>query len=125
MPRARRDGDEVEGLDREHTVADERGALAAQDHHRVYVLVPLERRIARRRDLEVTELAAEIGAAKQRLARHVAKRRAALFLVARELDAIPAITAVARRERTNRIVVHGRPPQALTASTNSRQRAKS
>src|SRR5690349_17009469 len=119
MPGERWHGDEIERLDGEHLVADQRFAVASQDHHRVHMLVSLERRIAGRRDFEVAELPAQVRPAKQRLPGHVAKRGASFFFVARDFDAIPAVIAVSRHERTDWTLAHPLPAFARTASTNS------
>src|SRR6185437_4717677 len=91
VPRDRRDSDEIEWRNREGVLANQRGAAPTQDQHRVNVLMALERRIAFRRDLEVTQFPGEIFAREQRLARHIPKQRGAVVLVGTPLDALPPI----------------------------------
>src|SRR4029453_1150334 len=120
MPRRRRGRAEVQRADREDRFPDQHSAGTAQNHHRVHVLVTLERRMAARRHFEIAQLAAQVGPAEQRLPRDIAERRRALLFVAQLLDPGPAIVVSRGSERTHRRFAHGLPPDACTAETKSR-----
>ena len=90
VPRVRRNRDEVVLRERVHGVADQAPAVSAQHEHRVHVAVALERRVSARGDLEVPQLAGQVVAPEQRLARHVAERHAGVRLVREQVDAFPA-----------------------------------
>ena len=62
-------------------VAQQAVAVAAQDHHRMGMLVPLQRRIAAGVHFEIAQFAAHVGFLEQHLARDVLERRAAILLV--------------------------------------------
>src|SRR5690606_41604785 len=99
VPGVRRDRDEVVLVDLVDAVADQAAAAPVQHEHRVAMLVPLERRMPARPDLEIAQLAGEIRLAKQQLAGDVAKRRAAGVLVRRDLDVLPAAGRGATADR--------------------------
>src|SRR4249920_3831212 len=87
--------------------------------------MPLERRVARRRDFEITKFSAQVRPAEKRLPRDIAKRRCPIFLVAEKVDRIPAIVAGQGRECEYGGFGHGRTPSVLAAATNSRARGRS
>ena len=102
MPRLGRNGDQVEGGEPMDGLADERAAPALQDHHRMDVRVPLERRMPPRRDLEVPELARQVlPLAEEHLPRDAAKM-GAFRLVRQDRHRLPPIAVVSCPKRTNR-----------------------
>ena len=118
-------------------VADEDAAVAALDHHRVRVLVTLERRVSAGPDLEVAQLAGERGQVEQHLPGHVPERHAAVALVVEHVDLVPTqgVELAADRRRRHRrklpqaagTAVTGRPlgnaDVPATASTKARVRS--
>ena len=90
VPRPGRNRDQVARLHLAHLIAEQAVAVPPQDHHRVHVLVPLQRRIAAGCHFEIAQLTAEIGFREQHLARDRLERRAAFLLVGMQRDAVPA-----------------------------------
>ena len=81
--------------------------VAAQDHHRVGMLVPFQRRIAAGVHFEIAQLAAHAGFLEQHLARDVLERRAAILLVRHVRDAVPAEVVVEVAFLGGLFAVHG------------------
>ena len=93
VPRQWIDGHKVVFGNRLHVGTDAHRTAAAQDQHGMSVLMLLERRIAAGRNLKITQLACVVRLGEQDLPSDVLERRAALGLVLKAIDVLPAEVA--------------------------------
>ena len=101
-------------------------AAATQDQHGVRVFVPLERRIAACRDLEVTQFGRLVGRRKENLSRDVLERGAAFLLVTQGIDGLPAEVAPRiARKASNAAHAASAAWGSATARTNAQERSYS
>ena len=94
VPGHGRHGDEVARRQRLDVAPDEAMAAPAQDQHRMHVLMPLERREAAGRDLEIAQLGGERGIGEQHLPGDRTEQRAVVLLVGQLRDLVPAVVVV-------------------------------
>src|SRR5690606_13054130 len=102
--------------DRVDGAAHQASPRTAQDHHRVFVLVPFECRVPARGNLEIAQFAIQPFAPEQRLARDVPEGRAAFGLVGEPLDLFPFEAGEHAPQVRS---AHVRLPAAATRSTKS------
>src|SRR6185295_15421998 len=93
MPGHGWDRDQVVGGDLPYLAGHQAVAVAAQDQNVVGVLMALEGGEARRRDLEIAQLAPLLGVGEQHLAGDRLEQSPGILLVGLHRDAVPAIVS--------------------------------